>query len=93
MRVRTYNTKKPVWTVEDLNEFVHYGTTSRKDLARYLERYKDKFNDGQYIVCYYKSIKNLVPESAVTVKTFKLQSKVKDKWTTTKDSIRTLIGK
>lgn len=90
MKIRTYNTNKPVWTLEDTTEYVHYATSSRRDLYRHIEKNKDKYKDGQFIVCYYQTIRNLVPEDVMTMKRFILENKVISTWQRSKNLIRSL---
>jgi len=79
MRLKPYNIKKTIWTIEDLNEFVHYATSSKKDLTNHLKKNKEKYEDGQFIVCKYDSMKSLVPDSVKTIKSFTLEYNL-EKW-------------
>jgi hypothetical protein len=63
-----------------MNEFTHYATSSKRDLAKHLKKYKDRYNREQHIVCEYKSLRDLVPISVKTVRTFILEYNMTSVW-------------
>ena len=89
--LKKYLKERKVYTLEDTNDFVHYATSSKKDLARHIARNKEKYNKEQYIVCEYPSVRSLVPNTVVTVKSFVVDFNLKDTWKLGR-MIRNLIG-
>ena len=80
MQIKSRNINKTIWTIEDLNEFAHYATSSKKDLNNHLQKNKEKYEDEQFIICKYDSMKSLVPDSVQTIKSFILEYKLRKRW-------------
>lgn len=82
---------KKVYTLEDTNDFVHYATSSKKDLVKHIKRNQQKYTTQQYIVCEYPSVRSLVPTTVVSIKSFVVDYSTKDTWKIGK-IVRSLIG-
>lgn len=91
MRHVKFNNNSPVWTIEDLTEYVVYASRSKKDLLTYIENNSTKLEGGKYIVCLYPSSRSIIPDSVKTMRRFILDNKIKKTWHP-RNLIRNLIG-
>jgi hypothetical protein len=89
--LKKLTTDRVIYTVEDMDEFVHYATSSPSDLARHIREHIDRYNREQHIVCEYPSTRSLIPTKVRTVKGFIAEFSIKDTWKLTK-LIRSLIS-
>ena len=89
--LKKYLKERRIYTLEDMHDFVHYATSSKKDLARHIAKNKEKYIKEQHIVCEYPSVRSPVPDTVVTVKSFVVDYSAKDTWKLGK-MVRKLIG-